>query len=365
MKESRHRLEEDEPNTRPSPTPTAHTDTVFDAVRELALVCPQCKQPLGASASVYICDPCDREFPVISGIPDLRIVGDPFLGFDEDYARTNIVLERIEELGLRDLLEHYWSFSDITPPRLRREFVESAMRGESRAERTLSAWQAIDGADLSRARCLEIGSGTGNLLLAAARRGIRVVGTDIAMRWLHLSRRRFVDAGLAIPALVCCSAEHLPFSDASFDANFALSTLEFVRDAEQSLSEVARILSSTGTAYACSVNRYSIAVNPYADLWGIGWLPRSLHARYAFFRRGAAFSNVHLLSQAELRRYARPHFQRVQFELADVSDETLAGLPLSSRIQIGIYRVLKRTPLVRDILMQVGPEWDILFQKGK
>jgi ubiquinone/menaquinone biosynthesis C-methylase UbiE len=340
-----------------------HPDSVLEAVRLLTFVCPQCKRSIGATQTEYVCHHCDRRFPVISGIPDLRIVGDPFLGFDEDYARTEIVLERLEELHLRELLEHYWTYSDITPERLRRAFVVSAMRGEARAARALAAWQAMDEADFRSLRCLEIGSGTGNLLVAASRRGIPMVGTDVAMRWLHLSRRRFLDANLPIPALVCCNAEHLPFADASFEAAFALSTLEFVRDVRESLADVSRSLVSSGVVYGCSVNRYSIATNPYADLWGVGWLPRSLQARYVHFRRGASFDKVHLLSRNEIRNASHGHFDHIHFELSDAPDATLLDLTLASRIQIRTYRMLKRVPGLRSILIRIGPEWDMQFRK--
>ena len=68
-------------------------------------------------------------------------------------------------------------------------------------------------------RVLDIAGGTGDLALAFARkvgRQRRVVHTDINEAMLRTGRDRLLDAGVALPTMVC-DAEKLPFADAHFD----------------------------------------------------------------------------------------------------------------------------------------------------
>jgi len=68
-------------------------------------------------------------------------------------------------------------------------------------------------------RVLDIAGGTGDLALAFARKvgpAGRVVHTDINEAMLRTGRDRLLDAGVALPTLVC-DAEKLPFASDSFD----------------------------------------------------------------------------------------------------------------------------------------------------
>ena len=64
-------------------------------------------------------------------------------------------------------------------------------------------------------RVLDIAGGTGDLALAFARKvgaSGQVVHTDINEAMLRTGRDRLLDAGVALPTLVC-DAEQLPFAD--------------------------------------------------------------------------------------------------------------------------------------------------------
>ena len=63
---------------------------------------------------------------------------------------------------------------------------------------------------------LEVAAGTGNLAVAAARRGARVVATDLTPRMVELGRERSAAEGLDIEWLEA-DAEDLPFEDGRFD----------------------------------------------------------------------------------------------------------------------------------------------------
>ena len=267
---------------------SAHPTSVLLALREIPIVCPLCKQPLSAREQTYCCSPCGKTYPLHAGIPDFRVFPDPYLAMEEDRERTEFVLEALERLDFPSLLEAYWGVSDVTPEELRGKFIRSAMLGEKKAMRILDLLRGkeFDNDSIATHSVLEIGCGTGGFLATAMARFQTVVGIDIGMRWLHVSRRRFMDKGLDVPALVCCCAEHLPFPHGTFDQIVCSATLEFARDQDRVLSECARTMSVTGSAYFSTVNRFSLAQDPYVYLWGLGFLPRSWQARYVRYRRG-------------------------------------------------------------------------------
>jgi ubiquinone/menaquinone biosynthesis C-methylase UbiE/uncharacterized protein YbaR (Trm112 family) len=341
-----------------------YPDGLLPSLREMSFVCPLCRGELNVLEDGYACEACPRTYRLHAGIPDFRVFPDPYLNWQEDRERTEIVLKALDKYKLEELLEYYWSFSDITPVDLRAKFIRSVRLGEARARRSVEMLDEENtGIPGPKKRILEIGSGTGNFLAEAIGGYEKVVGVDIAMRWLHVSRRRFMDRGLPVPALVCCCAEYLPFADASFDVVTMTSTLEFTADQEKVLSECERVLAGSGTLYINSVNRFSLASDPYAYLWGVGFLPRSLQARYVYWRRGAHYKTK-TLSQAELNRMARTKFASIKFNLPDVSQTVVNQLAPLTRLQIRAYQFLKRLPVFPFVFKQLGPGWDVILHKS-
>jgi ubiquinone/menaquinone biosynthesis C-methylase UbiE len=237
------------------------------------------------------------------------------------------------------------------------------MQGEAKARRFLRLLEDGSATEPAARSVLEIGSGTGAFLAVAAERFPRVVGVDIAMRWLHLSRRRFLDRGLPVPPLVCACAERLPFADGAFDLAFTAATLEFARDPGQALGECARVLAPRGTLLLNTSNRFSLASEPHVHLWGVGFLPRRWQFPYVRFRRGVDFAKIRPLSLRELDRLAAPFFGAREIVPADAADETVAELSALKRAQVKVYRELKRRRLFRPLLLRVAPEWDVRLAK--
>ncbi len=338
-------------------------ESILPSLRAVKFVCPLCRGSLNVLKNSYSCENCQKNYPLHDGIPDFRVFPDPYLSFQEDRERTEIVLAALEKFDLEKLLEHYWSFSDITPEVLRPKFIRSVMLGEQKAERTRKMFEdGVFGKPLKARRVLEIGSGTGSFLAVAMPHYEQVVGIDIAMRWLHVSRRRFLDKNLPVPPLVCCCAEFLPFADDSFDLVVATSTLEFVNDLPKVLSEAARMLRSDGAMYLNSVNRYALARDPYAYLWGVGFLPRSLQARYVKWRRGASYENVHTFSYRRLNQLVDKNFSAKEFALPDVPPEILAEFSPFTRFQIKVYQLLKKLPGFKLLFKRIGPGWDVVLR---
>src|SRR3954449_10932510 len=94
-------------------------------------------------------------------------------------------------------------------------------------------------------RLLDVGGGTGNTALAAARRDADVVCTDIVPELLEHARRRAELEGLAFETEVA-DAQSLPYEDGSFDVVTSTIGVVFAADAEQAAGELVRVLRRGG-----------------------------------------------------------------------------------------------------------------------
>ena len=97
-------------------------------------------------------------------------------------------------------------------------------------------------------RVLELGPGTGYYTLAVAQelRQGRLTIVDIQQEMLDHTMRRATEAAIENIASVRADAQALPFSDASFDAAYTVTTLGEVPDPDQALRELARVLKPSG-----------------------------------------------------------------------------------------------------------------------
>jgi SAM-dependent methyltransferase len=92
---------------------------------------------------------------------------------------------------------------------------------------------------------LDVAAGNGNCALAAARRGARVVASDLTSALVQLGRTRTQAAGLAI-RWVQADAEQLPFAAGRFDCVTSVFGAMFAPRPEVVAAELFRILRSGG-----------------------------------------------------------------------------------------------------------------------
>jgi ubiquinone/menaquinone biosynthesis C-methylase UbiE len=115
--------------------------------------------------------------------------------------------------------------------------------------RDVAFWQRV--ARRERTRTLELGCGTGRLLLPVARTGVPVVGLDRSVPMLTRAQQRTRRLPRAQrPGLVRGDIRSLPFPDRSFGLVMApyglLQSLVRDRDLTQTLADVARVLRRGG-----------------------------------------------------------------------------------------------------------------------
>jgi ubiquinone/menaquinone biosynthesis C-methylase UbiE len=135
---------------------------------------------------------------------------------------------------------------------------------EALKERTKQTWSLGDYSDIERLtgqaaqplvdacaisagqEVLDVAAGSGNVALAAAREGARVVASDITAAMLERARARALEEGLEIDA-VEGDVEQLPFADESFDCVTSAFGLILAPRPALAVHEVFRVLRPGGT----------------------------------------------------------------------------------------------------------------------
>jgi len=130
---------------------------------------------------------------------------------------------------------------------------------------------------------LDIAGGTGDLALAFSKKvgtSGQVVHTDINEAMLRAGRDRLLDAGVALPTLVC-DAEKLPFPDNHFDRVSVAFGLRNMTHKDVALSEMNRVLKAGGKLLVLEFSKvakplekiydwYSFKVLPTMGKWVVG-----------------------------------------------------------------------------------------------
>jgi ubiquinone/menaquinone biosynthesis C-methylase UbiE len=113
-------------------------------------------------------------------------------------------------------------------------------------------------------RVLDLGAGTGDQTLLAARRvgaGGEVLATDLSASMLELAQEAARAADLPNVRTRVMDAQHLELNSGSFDAAIARFSLQFVPDVRRALTEVRRVLKPGGRLAAMVFS--AVERNPY------------------------------------------------------------------------------------------------------
>lgn len=102
---------------------------------------------------------------------------------------------------------------------------------------------------------LDIGCGAGTYSRWLAQQGLRVVGIDYSQPTLRKASER-TETGVAYCA---ANAMMLPFATASVDGAVCLGVLQAIRDSENLVNELARVIRHGGTLWIDALNYHGLA----------------------------------------------------------------------------------------------------------
>ncbi|MES2787736.1 MAG: bifunctional demethylmenaquinone methyltransferase/2-methoxy-6-polyprenyl-1,4-benzoquinol methylase UbiE [Pseudomonadota bacterium] len=125
-------------------------------------------------------------------------------------------------------------------------------------------------------KVLDIAGGTGDLALGFARKagpGGQVVHTDINEAMLRTGRDRLLDAGVALPTMVC-DAEKLPFASGSFDLVSVAFGLRNMTHKEVALAEMQRVLKPGGKLLVLEFSKVAKPLVKAYDWYSFKVLPQ-------------------------------------------------------------------------------------------
>jgi phosphatidylethanolamine/phosphatidyl-N-methylethanolamine N-methyltransferase len=146
---------------------------------------------------------------------------------------------------------------------------------------------AIAAAERVGGRILEVGVGTG-ISLPQYSRDCRLFGVDISAPMLRKAQERVEEFGLSnVEGLKVMDAEHLDFTDSSFDVIVAQYVITTVPNPEGTLDEFARVLKPGGEIVLVSRVGAEAGLRRSLEHWfqpaarKLGWRTEFSFARYA------------------------------------------------------------------------------------
>ncbi len=322
-------------------------------------ICPACKMRVAKNAQSYQCVACQKEYPILFGIPDFRLHPDRYLSLRDERAKAAHLYAFGQTHTFRELIGEYYRITYDVPGKQETRFRAYIENGPARGDLVLSALSLSP-----QSTIVDIGCGTGGILVAAARNGRRVVGVDIALRWLVICAKRLEEEGADVE-LVCADIAASPIAGQSFDAATAVDLMEHIADPEPAAAAIAGMVGDNGMIFVSGVNRYTMAPYPLAGLWGVGFLPRFLRRRYITMRTG--------LDTLRYARLTSPYgtarlFRRAGFEIKSTAPLNVAAPEkenddkMRGRL-IAIYNKLRTIPGAKQLLVLVGPAFELVAHK--
>ena len=239
------------------------------------------------------------------------------------------------------------TITDVTPLKEIQKFIWSqgdyaalAREGMQAAEQLIDAGGVAAGQDV-----LDVAAGDGNVAVTAARRGARVVASDLTPRMVEIGRARSGADGVTVE-WVEADAEALPFADGSFDAVLSCFGAMFAPRPDVATAELFRVLRPGGVVALANwtpgsfIGRAIATVSsfmppppegvPVATEWGVEEIVRERLGAYAadvrVERRSVAMIHPSVDAMLEFQRRNNGPFVAASMALGDRAPELVAAL---------------------------------------
>lgn len=329
------------------------------------LVCPNCGGRIhypDRNQELIHCE-CGKDWPVLIGIPDLRLGQDPYAGNDHDLWIARDLANQFPNMSFSELVHYYYKQHC---PELKQSDVDRQLTHiQAGTYLATSFVELIESKAGSELQLLDLGTGAGGGLVGFMEnhKTRKAVGLDVAMRWLILARKRLDENGLQHVMLVCALAESTPFADHSFDVIHAGDMIEHVAQPDRVFSESCRLLKSGGFAWFPTPNRTSLSREPHVGLFGAGWLPRKFTPAYCRLRGVSPWRGIYTRtawSWLKLLKNTTSYNKLCKFKL---EPGKVRELSRSDSSLASIYnRLLLSSAVFRFVALWFGPILEVTLQ---
>ncbi|MDZ4762162.1 MAG: methyltransferase domain-containing protein [Alphaproteobacteria bacterium] len=282
--------------------------------------CPVCRGDLSTVAERSSCRSCANTYPVIAGIPDLRVDRQAWINFEHDRKRALEIEAHVGTSGLESAIRDVFRSSRGMTEDKSSLRTRQVLKGVDKCSSQIQGWLE----PLLIPPAIEIGCGPGQLLAAAARHGKSLSGLDVSLEWLviakHLARANGGDVHLAAGM-----AERLPLQSSSMKSVISLDVIEHVGDQPACCQEIIRVLAPEGRFGLSTPNRFSLSPEPHVGVWGVGYLPVALQPAWVKLVSGQDYAFTRLLSRSEMLRLFAPSDDiEADVVFPEISDEDIA-----------------------------------------
>jgi SAM-dependent methyltransferase len=213
-------------------------------------------------------------------------------------------------------------------------------------------------------RILEVGIGTGGVLVLSAKHGLECVGLEISPQLIAFAKERAERHGVSVD-LRLGNIEDAVLDPASFDVVIADAVFEHVENWRAGLTNIAAALRPGGVLLLGSTNRFALWSGEFPPLPFYGWLPNRI--RY-WLRRTLEGPDVlrlgidfHQFTYRTLRRaLAAAGFARV-YDAADLLDPERLNHPAWWKTVL--VRAMRRSPIVKHVMLTFWPSTEVVAIK--
>ena len=334
---------------------------------KFSLVCPLCKDSLILIINSYAkgqdkchCISCNSNFPMYYGIIDFmdtnmsgsRKLGSGLGELINEYSRVDF--EKLMHL----YFESYKQPQDLQE--IQQNYIRMGKkRGKVRFQKIQNLLEALGKSSKRGLLALDLGCGLGSGLFPLSETFEHAIGIDIVLPYLILAKKRLDEESIHNVTLIRSSAENLPFEDNTFDFINATDVIEHIPDQRKFISEAYRVLRPGGYFCFNSPNRFSIFTRePHVNLWGLGFLPRSLMPVYVKTRKGVGYKGKRLLSYLELARILRTVCRSYQI-FGLVKMDTSSGNRVKNIVQKSTFLIWILNSYFKFLL----PQYEVVVMK--
>lgn len=208
------------------------------------------------------------------------------------------------EYGREKAARYLSSCEEYTHEWEKEHVINDWMKKGAVAEKVVGDFKRRAG-EVKNKTVLDVGCGNGTYMTAFGQAGAAISGLEVNPTLVELAQQTLDSQGVKGSA-VLYDGFTFPFSDASFDFVFSVSTLEHVSDHRAVLNEMARVLKPGGKAYISYPNRWR-PLETHTGIWFLSYLPIPV-AKHILRMRGRNTIdeiNLSFLSYWSLKKYLR------------------------------------------------------------